>query len=96
MSEPTPPPCAGMSQFHVAAMLKVCATCDRVPECRQLAADAPFMFPACYPQVWGGLVLPRDADQLPPPRQAASYPDQDGRTVTWLQDVQRSQDPDTR
>ena len=64
-------PCKGYSPFHVATMLAICETCPMTAACQQSAADAPFKF--MEPQVWGGLVLPRDAAMLPTPTAQASY-----------------------
>ena len=58
-------PCVGFSPFHVATMLSICESCPAEVKaaCLQSAADAPFPF--LEPQVWGGVVLPRDRDLLP-------------------------------
>ena len=64
-------PCKGYSPFHVATMLAICEGCPLTAKCQQSAADAPFRF--LEPQVWGGLVLPRDAAMLPAPTQQKSY-----------------------
>ena len=73
-------PCAGVNPFHVTVMLPLCAGCDRTDECRQLAAEAPFKM--LEPQVWGGLVLPRDNHLLPPTRQQAQYPPERVHDIT--------------
>lgn len=66
-------PCQGYSPFHVKTMLSICETCpaQTKADCLQSAADAPF--PMLEPQVWGGLVLPAQADKLPAPTQQKRY-----------------------
>jgi hypothetical protein len=58
-------PCHGYDQFQVEFMLTLCATCPHVAPCRQRAADSPFTMASEDPQVWGGLVLPRENHLLP-------------------------------
>ena len=58
-------PCKGYNPFHVQTMLAICESCpaDVKQACLESAADAPFRM--LEPQVWGGLVLPRDRALLP-------------------------------
>lgn len=67
-------PCAGVSPFHIETMRAMCRLCndEKQHECRVSAANAPF--PLLEPQVWGGLLLPAERDQLPAPHTAATYP----------------------
>ncbi len=63
-------------------MLMLCAECPHTQRCRQMAADAPFTATG----VWGGLVLPREAAQLPEPVRQAQYPPElpvNGRPPWW-------------
>lgn len=67
-------PCTGHSPFHVKTMLAICETCptETKAACLQSAADAPFQF--IEAQVWGGLVLPAQQEELPQPTRQKTYP----------------------
>lgn len=87
-------PCHGANPFDVDAMLPRCARCPITRQCRQLAADAPFSVEG----VWGGLVLPAQRSELPPPRTTPAYPDPDperGRPP-WYEETARNYEPDTK
>lgn len=76
-------PCHGYDPFQVEFMLTLCGSCPLTAECQQLAADSPVKF--IDPQVWGGLVLPRDLDQLPAREVPAVVPRAVGRPAMFAE-----------
>jgi len=68
-------PCAGEDPFNVRAMLPLCGVCPEEERRRCLVSAANAPFPMIERQVWGGLILPRDAALLPAPSVQAAYPD---------------------
>jgi hypothetical protein len=87
--------CKGLNPFHTREVLAACAECTLTVECQQLAADAPF--PLHKPQVWGGLVLPRESALLPLPTRQKTYDDEprpkQGGRPTWYSRIGRNAEP---